>query len=195
MKRIALPLALFSFIFFSNADAHAGEFSLSVGQDLAAVDIVGARSVTNIGTRIGYRFGRIHPFVTGDYARYSTRTEYETRDFSDVGATGALLTLGIGSRYLFGEPEADRAVPYVVGTGLTVLPTFDAEDQVPKPVSESTAFGFLGGFGVDYFVGEAFSIGGEVGFNGIFASYTDATSTWRGSVVQLYSGFELTFYF
>lgn len=194
MKRTILALLVLAACSAISTQARAGEFSMSIGRDVAAIDFTGARAVTNLGTRVGYKLDRVNVFATGDYARYSSRTEYDTRDFSDTGSSGRILTVGLGGRYFFRDLKADRAVPYVVATGFTVLPNSDIEESVPQAVTDSTAFGFLGGFGIDYFVGDAFSIGGEIGTSGLFASYSDAVSTWRGSILQVYSGFQLTFY-
>lgn len=176
------------------SDARAGDFALSVGTELGAVDIVGARGVTDVGTRIGYRTGHLHLFGTVDFARYTTRTEFESEDFTPVGSRGSLLTAGAGARYLFQEPESDRTSPYVVGNGFTVVPNFDREEQAPEQLQGASSFGFLGGFGVDHYFTEAFSVGGEVGLQGMFASRTDATSTWRGSLIQVYTSLQLSFY-
>lgn len=173
--------------------ANAGDFAFSVGRDIGAVDLVGARSVTNLGTRLGYRLDKWQLFGTADFARYSVSTEYASPDFNDTETSGSLYTLGIGTRYLFNSPDAGNAIPYLLAAGFTVIPATDGSSDV---VQETSAFvgGAMAGFGAEYYFDESFSLGGEVGATGIFGYLEQETTYWEGNILQVYSGVQLNFY-
>jgi len=175
--------------------AGAGEIGFSVGRDLGVIEFTGARDFANIGTRVGYRAGRLFPFVTADYARYSIERDFDSRDFSTIASNGYLLTLGAGARYLFGEPEADTVVPYAVGAGVTVIPSYSSTETTDPEVHDATSLGFQAGGGADYYFGDSFSVGGEVGVSGLFMTFSDTEKTVRVSAAQIYSGIQLTFLF
>lgn len=176
------------------AGAQAGQFGFSIGQDLGAIDVVGGHGVTNLGTRIGYRLNRLVLFACADYGRYSLKRDFESPDFSTIKRSGSLVTAGLGGRYLFEDPEPDSVVPYVVATGFTVIPNTSSTEEDTTEGASYRSFGFLGGFGADYFFGKNFSIGGELGFDALFARYANSDEAINASVMQIYSAVEFTFY-
>ncbi len=187
-------------------EVQAGDFGFSVGQDLGVVNVAGLESISNTGTRIGYRTGRFHLFGTADYARVRV-----TREFANVETEGgegetqgadetfSLATLGVGSRFFFDEPQGveKEVVPYAIGSAYTVIPS--ARDPDDESYTENSwSIGFQAGFGADYFFTDAFSIGGELGVDGLFGGMTsgegDAQTTDTLSMWQVYSGVQFSFY-
>ena len=194
MRRFVSLLVLAVALCAGASTAQAGKFGFSVGRDLGAIDFTGAQEVTNIGTRLGYLGGQVHFFGNLDFARYELTTDYESPDFNDVENGGALYTVGVGFRYFFSEPEADKAVPYGLANAYTIIPW--VKQTGDQPTGDGSAFGagFLAGFGAEYFFADAFSIGGEVGFNGFFGHLTQDQTRWEGNVLQLYTGIQFNFY-
>jgi hypothetical protein len=173
--------------------AQAGDFAFSIGRDLGVVDFTGARSITNVGTRLGYRHDKIQVFGTGDFARYRLNTDYASPDFTDSSQSGGIYTVGVGAKYFFTKPEASQAVAYSTATAFTLIPY---ANQSRQNATDTDAFagGVMAGFGAEYFFDESFSVGGELGAGGVFGYLQQETTTWEGNILQLYSGVQLNFY-
>ena len=178
--------------------AWADGFALSVGQDLAAVDVFGGASLNNLGTRIGYQAGGLVFYGMIDYAELELQAEVseflcDELDCSNTTSREqgklSLLSLGAGLRYLFAEAEAGRAVPYVNGGVFTVIPTTEVNsDDAAEDVS---SFGVLVTGGAEYFFAPAFSLGGEVGLTYFQADDGDTVDL---STLQVVSAIQFNFY-
>lgn len=212
MKKSSLfGMLVCSFLLVSFAaprDAHAGDFGFSLGHNVGAFNFLGGTSISNTGTRIGYRMNQLHFYGTLDYARIGTNTEFQTTttdqngnqttETREVDASISLATLGAGTRFFFQDPtDADREViPYANGTLYTLLPAASVEDQELSDFVSITSFGFLAGFGADYFFTDQFSIGGEFGASGLFLNADVENSETKNSVnaLEFYTGIQFSFY-
>jgi len=194
IRRVVSILVVLALWLPTAGTANADDFAFSVGRDIGAVDFTGANAVTNLGTRLGYRFDRLQIFGTADFARFSLSTDYASPDFNDSENTGALYTLGIGTRYLLQSPEGGNAIPYLLAAGFTVIPSTPGSSPAVDQDTSGFVGGAMAGFGAEYFFDESFSVGGEVGASGLFGYLQQETTRWDGNILQIYSGVQLNFY-
>jgi hypothetical protein len=184
----------FLFCFLLSSVLYANEtndgFALSAG-NLSPINLgILDEGHSQMGTRIGYRFGRLQPFGFVDFARGSFINEstFEEGDGADLikdtnkdNSTLTLITAGAGLKYLLKDPKAKSAQPYVVGSVFTVIPMATANDIDIKELDKATSWGALAGFGTQYSFSKHFSAGIELGLSYFTANYTYTTDDSYGT--------------
>lgn len=193
-SRVATAMLVACVTLLLAPDARAGEFGFSVGTDLSAINVVSGASFSDLGTRIGYRQRRVMPFATFDYARLEFGEDFNSPNFESTRTAIRLMTLGLGGRFWLQDPEPESVAPYVVATGFTALPNLAGEGEGEEVPGRGSSWGALAGFGADYTVGPGFAVGGELGATGFFANLSTSTSSIDVSLLQFYTGIELSFY-
>ena len=134
--------------------------TLSVGQ-LSPVEFgVFDESHIQTGTRIGYRFERLQPYLIFDYAQ----GDLEAQDTDSI--RGSLFTVGLGLKYLLVEPKSDSVQTYVSGSIFTFIPALEIDGREIDEISDdSSVFGVNAGFGAQYSFHKRFSLGLELGLS------------------------------
>lgn len=184
----------------------ASGFALSVGQlspmGFGLVD----DDHLNIGTRIGYRTGRLQPFMVLDFTRVSGEVTDSYIDYNIDGEeitikdednfSANLLTIGAGLKYLLTEPKAKRVQSYLLGSVYTMIPTAESNgNDFQDELEDTFAFGLTGGFGAQYAFSGRFSAGLELGLSYATASAASKNSddSASGSLLYLYQMLFLEF--
>ena len=207
-----LSIVLFIIGIFSNhVQAHDSKgapsgFAISVGQlSPIGLGIIDEQHI-DVGTRIGYRVGRIQAFLVLDYANISGELtdsdygyDYETdREFtfkSKDSLSGSMLTVGAGLKYLLNEPKSRQVQSYLVGSVYTFIPSIEIDDEeITDELESSSAFGLTAGFGAQYAFSHHFSAGLELGLSYTSASIMSKSEDEAGaSLMQLYNMLFLEF--
>jgi hypothetical protein len=109
--------------------------------------------------RLGYRFGKVQPFVSLTYLANNSITD----DDSKTENGQSTLTAHLGLKYLLKKPVKSKISPYLVGSFGTVVQneTRNGEDAL-KDIEQSTWI-FNGAFGAQYSFTRSFSVGSELG--------------------------------
>ena len=178
---------LVSSAFADKKAAGVDGIAISVGQ-LSPVEFgVLDESHVQTGARIGYRFGRLQPYLILDYAQgnleakdtyldYDFDTDMDVEVTSEDAIKASLLTVGLGLKYLLVEPKSGAVQTYLSGSVFTFIPTLEIDEKVIDEISDnSTAFGVLAGFGAQYSFHKRFSLGLELGlsYSNIKADFGD----------------------
>ena len=158
----------------------------------------------NLGTRIGYRTGRMQPYLILDYARLGAEFEEDTYDYDDMTGeetvrwskstlSGSLLTVGAGLKYLLTEPKPKRVQTYLTGALFTFIPVVEINDETPDDSIEGSAWGGSLAFGAQYAMHRRFSIGAELGVNYSSASLEIDREKASADLLYLYNMLFLEF--
>ncbi len=118
-----------------------------------------------IPVRLGYRIGKVQPFLQISYASNSSITD----DNSKTEEINSRLNIGLGLKYLLKSPKKG-VLPYVVGSFATAVvgETKGGEDAL-KDV-ETSRWMFNGAFGAQYSFSKKFSIAAELGL--LYSNYS-----------------------
>jgi hypothetical protein len=166
-------------------------FALSVGQlsSIGQSGELGEILLHNIGTRIGYRIGRIQPFLLIDYTNISNSNEISPPMSTSPYGGGnetlsrqqsmSLFTVGTGLKWLLNEPKSKSIQTYLLGSVYTIIAT--SELDMPQPeIADPTIIGGTSAFGMQYAFTRHFSAGLELGIsytNVFIDKYTGKSNT------------------
>jgi hypothetical protein len=136
---------------------------------------------------VGYRFNKIVPFIGFQYYGASANIESSSQEF-DFNAFGLITNSydtelkanvflpSLGAKYFFLEREKLKAFTSLSFTlPIVTLKSGDKDDnkEINDALSNVILWGGELGVGVEYFVDEQFSIGGEFGLRYIHFSYSN----------------------
>lgn len=198
LKKQSSFVSMLAFLFLSLTSSmiYANEsndgFAISAG-NLSPVNIgILDEGHSQIGTRLGYRLGRLQPFGFLDFAKASLIDEstYEEGDGTDLikntnkdNINLTLITAGAGLKFLLNEPKAKTVQTYLVGSVFTVIPMASANDKAIKELDKATSWGGLAGFGTQYSFSKHFSAGIELGLSYFNANYEYITDDSYGGYI------------
>ena len=187
------------------AQAHNGKeppsgFALSIGKlSPIGLGLVDEQHI-DVGTRIGYRFGKMQAFLVLDYANisgelkdtyldYDFDTDQEVTVTSEDSFSGSMLTVVAGLKFLLNEPKSKQVQSYLVGSVYTFIPSVELDgEEIDDELKDSTAFGLTAGFGAQYAFSHHFSAGLELGVSYASASIVSKSDDEAGmSLMQLYN--------
>jgi hypothetical protein len=202
---------LFIGTFSDDVQAHDSKgppsgFAISVGKlSPIGLGIIDEQHV-DVGTRIGYRVGRVQAFLVLDYANisgeltdsyidYDYETDREITVKSKDSFSGSMFTVGAGLKYLLNAPKSGQVQSYLVGSAYTFIPSIEIDgEEVDEELENSSAFGLTAGFGAQYAFSHHFSAGLELGVSYTSASIVNKNDDEAGaSLTQLYNMLFLEF--
>ena len=175
-------------------------FALSIGKlSPIGLGLVDEQHI-DVGTRIGYRLGRMQAFLVLDYANisgeltdsyldYDFETDREITVKSEDSFSGSMLTVGAGLKFLLNKPKSKQVQSYLVGSVYTFIPSVEVDgEEIDDELEDSTAFGLTAGFGAQYAFNHHFSAGLELGVSYASASIASKSDDEAGaSLMQLYN--------
>ena len=179
-------------------------FALSVGQlsSIGQSVELGETLLPNIGTRIGYRIGRLQPFLLIDYTNISNSRETSPPPFTSPYEGGnetlsrqqsmSLITVGTGLKWLLNEPKSKSIQTYFLGSVYTIITTSEL-DMSQVETADPTIIGGTSAFGMQYAFTHHFSAGLEVGMSYVSVSTDNYTGKSNTDLIHLYDMLFLEF--
>lgn len=169
---------------------------------------IGGNLVPGLAARVGYRIDRLVAFGLLDLARFGASDDkgnclesdpnYEDncKTWESVSINVTTLTLGAGARYLLDNPATGLVTPYGTASLYASIPMLSSSSEATQKVLDKLAPGVglgieLGG-GAEYFLADAFSVGGEAGLRLATMSFADGRQ--GATALQFFTSVLLNFY-
>jgi len=180
----AAVLALVGLMLFSTADANA-QLKFGVRQHNFHNSFL--PSEQTLGAYFGFGVGRKADVIFGaDYYSYKFSTQVDLSQFGGVGSEESSLTassawLHGGLKFYFAEQDKGSVCPYVIGEFFKAFGSISTEPDLGDNVDLSPAedllspYGFIAGFGAEFFAAENFSVGGETGVRYVITKSSGAS--------------------
>ena len=134
---LAIIISTTHVTYAQNKQSKKNGFTLTAG-DLSPLGLgIFDEQHLQLGMRLGYRKGKLQPFIMADYARISgeiNELDYEYDNFNDREiqttrknkASASLFTVGAGLKYLFSQPKAQTVTTHFTGAIFTFIPVVEA---------------------------------------------------------------------